>query len=97
MDHHALTLQSAQLIRPRIYNDELYNITVCHSKSTPNWTYNRQNTSHEMNASEVKTNEDDNVEELQTEPPTDLPVDENVVDNDFDSNEAESSTVRAKK
>ena len=97
MDHHALTLQSAQLMKPRIYNDKLYNITVRHSKSAPNWTYNRQNMSHETDVSEVETNEDDNVEEPQTEPPTDLPVNENVIDNDFDSNEVELSTVGVKR
>ncbi len=97
LDRHALTLQSAQLLRPRIYNDKLYNITVRHPRSVPNWAYNRQNTSHETDVSEVETNEDDNVEEPQTEPPTDLPVDENVIDDDFDSNEAESSTAGAKR
>ena len=84
-------------MRPRIYNDELYNITIRHPRSAPNWAYNRQNTSHETDASEVETNEDDNVEESQTKSPTNLPVDENVVDNDFDSNEAESSTAEVKK
>ena len=84
-------------MRPRIYNDELYNITVRHSRSVPNWAYNRQNMSHEMNASEVETNENNNVEEPQTESPTDLPVDENVINNNFDSNEAELSTAGAKK
>ena len=84
-------------MRPRIYNDELYNITVRHPRSAPNWAYNRQNISHETDASEVETNEDDNVEEPQTESPTDLPVDKNIIDNDFDSNEAESLTAGVKK
>ncbi|EXX62098.1 hypothetical protein RirG_164960 [Rhizophagus irregularis DAOM 197198w] len=43
LDQHAFSLQSAQLIRTRNYDDEIYNIISRHSRGAPNWTYVKQN------------------------------------------------------
>ena len=44
MDRHALSLQSAQLTRARIYDDERFNITSRHPRGAPGWTYLVQST-----------------------------------------------------
>lgn len=43
LDRQAFSLQSAQLSRPRNYNDS-YTINCRHPRSAPEWTYNDQNT-----------------------------------------------------
>ena len=44
LDHHALSLQSAQLTRTRNYDNERFNITTRHSRNALDWTYLTQNT-----------------------------------------------------
>jgi hypothetical protein len=41
LDRHALSLQSAQLTRPRNY-DERFVLNVRHPSSAPNWTFVEQ-------------------------------------------------------
>ncbi|CAB5199512.1 unnamed protein product [Rhizophagus irregularis] len=55
LDQHAFSLQSAQLIRTRNYDDEIYNIISRHSRSAPNWTYVEQNTPADTDFSEPET------------------------------------------
>ena len=38
LDPHSLTLQTAQLSRPRIYNDELQHYNFSPPPNAPNWT-----------------------------------------------------------
>ena len=38
MDRHALSLQTAQLTRPRNYSD-CYTVIVRHPRNVPDWTY----------------------------------------------------------
>ena len=38
MDRHALSLQTAQLTRPRNYSDS-YTVIVRHPRNAPDWTY----------------------------------------------------------
>lgn len=55
MDQHAFSLQSAQLIRTRNYDDEIYNIVSRHPRGAPNWTYVEQNTPADTDFSELET------------------------------------------
>ena len=55
MDQHAFSLQSAQLIRTRNYDDEIYNIVSRHPRGAPNWTYVEQNTPADTDFSEPET------------------------------------------
>lgn len=55
MDQHAFSLQSAQLIRTRNYDDEIYNIVSRHPRGAPNWTYIEQNTPADTDFSEPET------------------------------------------
>lgn len=43
LDKHALSLQSAQLTRPRNYDDR-FTLRVRHPRNAPAWTYVTQNT-----------------------------------------------------
>ncbi|CAB5386219.1 unnamed protein product [Rhizophagus irregularis] len=52
LDQHAFSLQSAQLIRTRNYDDEIYNIVSHHPRGAPNWTYVEQNTPVDTDFSE---------------------------------------------
>ena len=38
MDRHALSLQTAQLTRPRNYSDS-YTVIIRYSQNAPDWTY----------------------------------------------------------
>jgi hypothetical protein len=38
LDPHSLTLQTAQLSRPRVYNDELQHYNSSPPPNAPNWT-----------------------------------------------------------
>lgn len=42
MDRHALSLQTAQLTRPRNYDDR-YSVVVRHPRNAPAWTFIDQN------------------------------------------------------
>ncbi|PKB98720.1 hypothetical protein RhiirA5_430903 [Rhizophagus irregularis] len=55
LDQHAFSLQSAQLIRTRNYDDEIYNIVSRHTQGASNWTYVEQNTLADTNFFELKT------------------------------------------
>ncbi|GBC47284.2 hypothetical protein GLOIN_2v1885757 [Rhizophagus irregularis DAOM 181602=DAOM 197198] len=55
LDQHAFSLQSAQLIRTRNYDDEIYNIVSRHPRGAPNWTYVEQNTPADTDFSEPET------------------------------------------
>ncbi|GBC38959.2 hypothetical protein GLOIN_2v1469591 [Rhizophagus irregularis DAOM 181602=DAOM 197198] len=55
LDQHAFSLQSAQLIRMRNYDDEIYNIVSRHPRGAPNWTYVEQNTLADTDFSEPET------------------------------------------
>ncbi|PKC64694.1 hypothetical protein RhiirA1_462047 [Rhizophagus irregularis] len=55
LDQHAFSLQSAQLIRTRNYDDEIYNIVSRHPRGAPNWTYVEQNTLADTDFSEPET------------------------------------------
>ncbi|GBC48246.2 hypothetical protein GLOIN_2v1791150 [Rhizophagus irregularis DAOM 181602=DAOM 197198] len=55
LDQHAFSLQSAQLIRTRNYDDEIYNIVSRHTQGASNWTYVEQNTLTDTNFFELET------------------------------------------
>ena len=55
MDQHAFSLQSAQLIRTRNYDDEVHNITSRHPQGASSWTYVEQNTPADTDFSEPET------------------------------------------
>ncbi|PKC56654.1 hypothetical protein RhiirA1_473685 [Rhizophagus irregularis] len=55
LDQHAFSLQSAQLIRTRNYDDEIYNIVSRHTQGASNWTYVEQNTLADTNFFELET------------------------------------------
>ncbi|CAB5147369.1 unnamed protein product [Rhizophagus irregularis] len=55
LDQHAFSLQSAQLIRTRNYDDEIYNIVSRYPRGAPNWTYVEQNTLADTDFSEPET------------------------------------------
>ncbi|CAB5197058.1 unnamed protein product [Rhizophagus irregularis] len=55
LDQHAFSLQSAQLIRTRNYDDEIYNIVSRHPRGAPNWTYVEQNMPADTDFSEPET------------------------------------------
>src|SRR5271170_4374318 len=91
LDHHMLTLQSAQLTRSSNYNDERYMINARHPRSAPNWAFCRQKTPQDMDLSGLDTNEEDNAEI-----PKD-PTDDKSNEEDDDEMEAESSTIAARR
>jgi len=55
LDQHAFSLQSAQLIRTRNYDDEIYNIASRHPRGAPNWAYAEQNTPADTDFDEPET------------------------------------------
>lgn len=55
MDRHALSLQSAQLIRTRNYDDERYTIASRHPRNAPEWAYIEQDTPADTDFSEPAT------------------------------------------
>jgi hypothetical protein len=55
LDQHALSLQSAQLIRTRNYDDERYNIVSRYSQDALNWTYIEQSMPADTDFSEPET------------------------------------------
>ncbi|RGB42529.1 hypothetical protein C1646_750860 [Rhizophagus diaphanus] len=54
-NQHAFSLQFAQLIRMRNYDNEIYNIIFHHPRGAPNWTYVEQNMPADTDFSEPET------------------------------------------
>jgi hypothetical protein len=55
LDVHALSMQSAQLTRPRNYDDARFTITLRHPRNAPTWTYARQVTPADTDFSAPET------------------------------------------
>ena len=65
LDHHAFSLQTAQLTRTRNYSHD-FTISICHPQNAPDWTFVDQNTPAGTDFSASRTeieDQDDDVEE----------------------------------
>jgi hypothetical protein len=65
LDHHALSLQSAQLTRTRNYDDNTYYITSLHPRTAPEWTFVSQSTPADTDFSEQEQDYEEDEEDAE--------------------------------